>query len=539
MKTLRSIILLCLPSLFCFANPPKLIVQIVVDQLRGDLIRSYDDKLSPNGFKRLLAHGINYQNAYHPHANTTTCAGHTTISTGAYPALHGIIANEWYNRETKQITNCVEDSESPLTIAPNLQTKTDGRSPKNIMTSTLSDEIMLANRGRAFGVSFKDRGAISLAGHAGKALWFDKSHGGFISSRYYYQTLPEWVTHFNQLETPTQITWTLSLNPDQYRYHQTPKFIQKEALFNTPFPHVIKAQDHADFYKLLSSTPKADALTADLAIEIIQKEHLGMAPHQTDYLGISFSTNDVIGHAFGPNSIEAEDNLLKLDLTLGHLLDAIDKQVGLDNTLIILSADHGVTDSSLYLTQHHIPTPLPPSIKLIESTIKQTLVNQFHLPETTLLAISPPYIYLDHDILDKQSMPRDRLLSLLAEKLEDISEIYRVLPMPVKGFEKDWLSAKVDKMAYPDRMGDLYIILPPNHQLFPDDETNVSHGSPWAYDSYVPLIIAQNFKPVTITREVHTTDIAPTLAMLLGIKPPSGTVGQPLAEVLDLTEPRP
>jgi predicted AlkP superfamily pyrophosphatase or phosphodiesterase len=514
-------------------NQPRLVLQLVVDQLRGDLIHQHQQQFGSNGFNYLLRHGLDYHNAHHPHANTTTCVGHATIATGSYPSLHGVVDNDWYDRKSKQLIYCMEDLKT--NILPTLHTHKSipGRSPHNLKASTLSDELLLANKGRAFGVSLKDRSAITLAGHAGKAFWFDKTNGGFITSSYYYPNYPLWVQKWNKNYEPKEFNWNLSRPLSEYQNTNTKAFEHDYKHFGQTFPHHIINPPSEEYFSFLSRTPKADQLTGDFAEQLLTEEKLGQSPNQTDYLAISFSAVDAIGHQFGPNSLEAEDNLLTLDQTLSHLLEVIDKKIGLKNTLIILTADHGVDDSPSYLKTHHIAEIKPMNIELSEHQIRNVLKTRYQLPEEVLMSITPPYVYLDHQIINEHQLNLTEISHDVAQTLNQQSGVFKAYTLPVSGIEKDWLSAKVNRMYYPFRSGDVYIVQPPYQSNGSKNDNRVTHGSPWQYDRYVPLLFVHpNFKPQIISRPVETTDIAPTLSALLMIKSPSASVGQPLSEVL-------
>ena len=398
-KLFFSILLISNYLSYATNQQPQLVVQIVVDQLRGDLIHQYQNQFSENGFNYLLNHGLNFQNAHHPHANTTTCAGHATIATGSYPSMHGIVNNDWYDRKTNKLVYCMEDLASPPLTTSHTKKLNQGRSAKNLKASTLSDELVLAHKGKAFAVSLKDRSAIALAGHAGKAFWFDKSNGGFSTTTYYYSAYPQWAINWNNNYKPQDFTWNLSKAKETYQNANTPVFPQLIEEYGQTFPHQIANAPSEQYFKFLSKTPKADQLTADFAEHLLVAEHLGKTKNKTDYLGISFSAVDAIGHQFGPNSLESEENLLMLDKTIAQLLLTLDKEVGLDKVLIVLSADHGVGDSPSYLKEHHIAEIKPINIIKIRKKLIAFLDTRYKLPKETLLSISPPYIYLDHKII--------------------------------------------------------------------------------------------------------------------------------------------
>ncbi|KTD20569.1 alkaline phosphatase [Legionella lansingensis] len=538
-KILSLLFIFCSSLALANSHPPKLVVQLVVDQLRGDLLSKYQQKFGPDGFNYLLQHGLDYHNAHHPHANTVTCVGHATIATGSYPSLHGIVNNEWYDRASHHEINCVEDQQSPILATKHSHKSNVGRSPRNLIASTLSDEIVLAQKGQAFAVSLKDRSAITLAGHAGKAFWFDRDNGGFVTSRHYYTAYPQWVNDWNDHYVAKDQQWDLSAPKNSYTFANAPRFKNRFPGFGQSFPHHLGAPDSETYYKYLSMTPIADELTADFAIFLLQNEKLGTSEQKTDYLAISFSAVDAIGHQFGPNSLESEDNLLRLDKTLAKLLAAIDKQVGLQNTLIVLTADHGVSDAPVYLASHHIAENKALKLSQIQKIIETTLAKRFQLPANTLQAISLPYIYLDHQIIADHQLFINQVSAYLAESLRQQPGIFQAYSIPLANTEHDWLSTKVDKMAFPERSGDLYLVSPPYQALADKSEQRVAHGSPWQYDSYVPLLFVNPaFTAKRITTTVNTTDIAPTLATILSIKSPSATVGQPLLDVIKPFEAR-
>lgn len=514
-------------------NQPKLVVQIVIDQLRGDLIFKHQHQFGDSGFNYLLAHAINYSNTHHPHANTTTCAGHATIATGSYPAMHGIVNNTWYDIKAKHPIYCMEDLKTQILPTQHTKIITPGRSPRNMYTSTLSDEIILARKGRAFGVSFKDRSAITLAGHAGKAFWFDTANGGFVTSSYYANTYPTWIKKWNKNYHVVDFDWNLSRPTVEYQNINSPTFPQIDQKFGQTFPHHITYHESQNYFKTLSRTPKADQLTTHFVEQLLIEEKLGLTPNQTDYLAISFSSVDAIGHQFGPNSLEAEDNLLKLDKTLSHLLNTLNKHVGLDNTLIVLTADHGVHDGSPYLKAHNIIKTQSINIPEIERYLRGILKNQYKLPEQTLISIMLPFVYLDHQLIHHHKLNPRAVSNHLAQALTLKPGIFKAYALPITQIKKDWLETKINTMYYPYRSGDIYIVQPPNQSNSAPNTHHVTHGSPWNYDSYVPLLFVHpSFKPQQIFHPVSTTDIATTLSSLLMIKAPPTAIGQPLEEVL-------
>lgn len=526
-------IILSSMNIYAQTKQPRLIVQLVIDQLRGDFIHQHQQQFGKEGFNYLVKHAIDYHNTHHPHANTTTCAGHATIATGSVPALHGIINNDWYDRNSRKMRYCMEDLKAPIVHTPHTRIAIPGRSPRNLYVSTLSDEIILSQKGHAYGISLKDRSAITLAGHAGKAFWFDTTNGGFITSTYYYQKYPKWVEHWNLKYHPRDFEWNLGRPVAEYRNLNSPKFHHEDTLFGQTFPHHVTQAPSQDYFKSLSRTPRADQLVGDFAEHLLTEEQLGLSQDKTDYLAISFSAVDAIGHQFGPNSLEAEDNLLELDKTLAHLFAVIDKQVGLNNTLIVLTADHGVNDGPTYLKAHHMNEIQPINIPKMEHYIHSVLVKHFKLPQHTLMSTALPFIYLNHQIINQHKLQVDEVANYLSQLLTLQPGIFRAYSLPMAQMEHNWLSSKITKMYYPYRSGDIYIIQPPNQSYGPNSTDRIAHGSPWQYDSYVPLLFVHpDFKAQRIFKAAYTTDIASTLSALLMIKTPSAAVGKNLNEVV-------
>ncbi|WP_367606450.1 alkaline phosphatase family protein [Legionella sp. W05-934-2] len=527
-------------SLFCAltaslvnvsAQQPKLVVQLVVDQLRSDILARYENHFSEKGFNRLISHSVDYRNATHNHANTVTCVGHATIATGAPPSFHGIISNNWFDRASKKTVYCVDDPKHPQLSQP--KNKDEGRSPRWLTTTTLSDEWRLANKGQVYAVSYKDRSAITMAGHSGKAFWFDRDIAQVTSSTFYFQSLPNWVEKWNKAHPAKSYRWDMSHPVTYYYNHKAPRFANRFPNFNANFPHETGNPKGKKYKKFLAMTPQADHLTNQFAMALLKEKKLGLNQNQTDYLSISFSGNDAIGHQFGPNSIESEDNLYHLDKEIGDLLDAIDSQVGLDNTLIILTADHGVNDSSVDLISRHIKPDNRKEAVTVSRQIKRLLKSKWHLKKDAIQAIELPYVYFNHRLISEKHLDLDTIKKSIASSLNGISPIFRATPMPYQKSIDDELDQLVNAMSVPTRSGDMYVVPFSNHSLSPYEDVRVMHGSPWQNDRSVPLLVFNGrWRHQMIYRPVGTTDIAPTISLLLAIKKPASAIGQPLTEVL-------
>ena len=421
-------------------NHPKLVLQITVDQLRADLPLKVYDRLPDGGFKYLYEQGVVYEKAHHRHANTETVVGHTTLATGADPSEHGMIGNIWFDKETQQTVYNVQDFDHPLIgtgggvdkaseiDATQRAAGTDGRSPAAILVSTFSDELAKHNKGKSkiFGVSVKDRGAITMAGHEGKAFWFSKSKAEFISSTYYYEEYPEWVRRWNVLKKVNAYinrSWELMHDREFYFHKDEDDMPWETALpgYGRVFPHPFGGPTR-NLTTFLTFSPVGDELTLDFAKTLIEAEDLG-DDEITDYLSISFSSTDYVGHAFGPSSLEAEDNLFRLDRTLANLFTYVDENIGLDNVLIVLSADHGGADVPGFLKQLGIDSEYFDVDSLLTPNFKLNLQKKFNTTEELITGYVHPYIYLNQAALDSLKLQSETVASFVAEELEKIPGI--------------------------------------------------------------------------------------------------------------------
>jgi len=538
------------------AAKPKLILQITVDQLRGDLPTRYYERLGEGGFKYLWDTGIVYRNAHHAHANTETIVGHTTLATGTHPSVHGMIGNLWFDRETGKTTYNVEDPNYRLLtegagidedaeIDPTQRAATsEGRSPAAILVTTFADELRSGSGGRskAIGVSVKDRAAISMAGHAGTAYWFSKASGEFVTSNYYMDRYPEWVSAWNARKLAQRYSgtqWKLLHDQGDYLFGDSDdrEWETEVGGFGRVFPHPYGDGGSPYFTTLLTLSPAGDELVLDFAKSALVGEQLGQ-DSITDYLSISFSSTDYVGHIFGPSSLEAEDNILQLDRTLADLFRFIDDQVGLDNTLIVLSADHGSPDSPGYLNSLGIPAGyVDPGAWDKEAAIDR-IRKRFGIKGSLIETYDHPYLYFSSNITADRNIDREALEAAVAEELAKFPGVSLAVSSAAlrRGNLPDTqLHRAVLNNFHPKRSGDIYLVFEPNWFINDFDGLTVAatHGSPWQYDTYVPIVFAgASLKSATIDRRVQTIDIAPTLTAYLGIKLPSGSQGKPLTEVL-------
>ena len=536
---------------------PRLVLQITVDALRGDLPTRYAHVLGEGGFRYLMDQGIRYSNAHYQHSNTETIVGHASLATGTIPALHGMVANVWFDRDQDRLVYNIEDARYRLLTAgadvdasteidpTQKAAKVEGRSPAALLTSTFSDELAMhfAGQSKIFGVSVKDRGAVSMAGHAGKAFWFSKATGEFVTSTYYYEQYPKWVSAWNADKPALAYadqSWSLLKKPSAYLFGDAD---DREYETNFPgygrtFPHAYGAADDKYFTTRLTLGPAGDKLTLDFAKTLLTAEQLGQ-DEVPDYLSVSFSSTDYVGHVFGASSLESEDNLAHLDRSLADLLAYVDKNVGLEHTLIVLSADHGQPEVPGYLHEkgmhngHYFDTEALDRTPAIEA-----LKARFDLGEELIEAFYQPYIYLNRELINQKGLDQAAVEQAVADELMKFEGVAAAIPgtaLRSAELPDNMLNRAVLNNAHGKRSGDIYLAFKPDVFINDFDGLIVSsvHGSPWRYDTFVPVIFAgAGLKPMQVSRPVTPYDIAPTLAAFLGTKPPSGATGNPLPEVL-------
>lgn len=535
---------------------PRLVLQITVDQLRGDLLSRSSKQFEAGGLRDLLDRGTVYVNAHHRHANTETIVGHTTLATGADPAAHGMVGNVWLDRKTGVLTYNVEDARYPILTAgggvdpkteidPTQRTaRSDGRSPAAILVSTFGDELKLHTGGRSkiFAVSVKDRGAISMAGHVGKAFWFSKPTGEFITSRYYYDEYPDWVTEWNRAAHTRRYagqTWNLLRDRSDYLFGSMDDRPYETDLagFGRTFPHPYGDAEGKYFTTLLTVSPAGDELTLDFAKALIEHEALGR-DEVPDYLSVSFSSTDYVGHLFGPSSLECEDNLLRLDRTIAELLRFVDERVGLEQTLVVLSADHGAPETPGFLTELGFEADYIEPENFDTEAGLAALKERFGVGSELITTYFHPYVYLNRDAIKRLRLDLGEVQQAVAQELTHFDGVALAVSSTAisQGALPDVpLLDAILRNHNPSRSGDVFVVFEPNRFINDFDGLTVAstHGSPWRYDTYVPIIVmGPGIAPQRIARRVETVDVATTLAILLGTKPPSGASGQPLVEVL-------
>lgn len=513
---------------------PKLVVGIVVDQMRWDyLYRFYDRYASNGGFKRLINQGFSCDNTLIPYTPTITACGHSSIFTGSVPALNGIVGNNWWDNTQMKTIYCVEDNDVK-TVGTN--SKEGKMSPKNLLVTTITDELRLATnfRGKVIGIALKDRGAILPAGHsANAAYWYDKTTGTWITSTHYMNELPKWVNDFNDkklADTYFQNGWKLLYPVSSYIQSTADEKSYEGTPLGKSFPYDLSQFIGKDYGKL-ASTPMGNTLTAEFAKAAITSEKLG-TDNNTDFLTVSFSSTDYIGHAFGPNSMEAEDGILRLDKDLGSLFDFLDSKVGKGQYTVFLSADHGAAQVPEFMTENRLPGGRVPTSDIIKK-LNTELKEKYNL-EKLITSGSNYYIYLNHPRIDSAKISTKEVTNWIVKKLLNEPGVDRVYPISEMNIMPlpEHVRTMINNGYYPPRCGDIQIILKPGY-IEASGKTGTTHGLWNPYDAHIPLLwYGWGIKPGKTNAAVKMIDIAPTVAALLHIQMPSGCIGKPIIEIV-------
>lgn len=509
---------------------PKLIVGIVVDQMRWDYLYRYAEKYGQTGFKRLQT-GYNCENTHIPYVPTYTAPGHSCIYTGSVPSIHGIIGNDWYDRERKTVVGNVEDTLYHTVGASG----PEGRvSPNKLLTTTITDELRLATNfhSRVIGISAKDRGAILPAGHAANAAYFfDGNSGNFVTSSYYMDSMPAWASAFNAKKLPAQYVkdnWKTVFDLNKYTessdddesYERT---IGSEA--KPIFPHMVY-DEVVKHPGALIGTPWGNTLVFDFAKATLEGEKMGMTGN-TDFLAVSCSSTDYVGHQFGPNSVEAEDCYIRFDRDLGDFLSYLDKQYGAGNYLVFLSADHGASHSSGFNQAHHLLSGVfrgDSLVKLCNVHLKEKYGKDSLAERSTNMQI-----YLDHSRIAAASLDLNAIKTDLVQYLLTIKNVAKAFDLSALGTDA-MPTAYRDMFIngyYPKRSGDIQFVFEPGY--LEGYTKGTTHGTVYAYDTHIPLLwYGWGIKKGYDYSPTYMTDIAATLAAMLHIQEPNGCVGKPI-----------
>ena len=516
---------------------PKLVVGIVVDQMRYDYISRFWNGYSEGGFKRLVKEGFNFKNNHYNYAPTSTGPGHASVYTGTTPASHGIIGNDWYDKEIGASVYCAADN----TYASVGTASSAGQmSPKQLLTTTISDQLKLhtQSRSKVIAIALKDRGAVLPGGHtADAAYWFHgKNEGSWISSTFYMESLPSWVTQFNS-KVPQQYKkpWNLLKSEKAYIQSGLDKNNYEGAYkgeTTAVFPHdLVSLWEANGAYDILKATAYGNSLTTDFALAALKGENLGKGL-DTDFLAVSFSSTDYVGHQFGVNSREIEDTYYRLDLDLERLLKALDAQVGPGNYSLFLTADHAAVQVPSYLKDLKIPSGYFDS-KVFKDKLNAYVVDRFG-SEDLIENISNYQVFLNRGLatqldIDLREMQEDLAQFILQDSA--VERTYTAYQMWGEEYTKG-IPYILQNGYNSKRSGDVLFVLKP--AVISYSKTGSTHGSPQIYDTHTPLLFfGKGFKRGASYERSEIPDIAPTIAAMLGIAFPNGTTGKPLTQVLE------
>lgn len=534
----KNIVLL---TLFVVSNVaaqqrPKLVIGIVVDQMKMEYLYRFSDDFSPNGFKRLMNNGYTFQNMHYNYVPTYTAPGHASIYTGTTPATHGIVGNEWFSRALGKQMYCTDDA-SVKTVGDG--TAEEGEmSPKNLQSTTITDEVRMATnfQGKVIGMSLKDRGAILPAGHfANWAFWYSKT-GSFISSTFYGEKLPEWVSEFNDEKNYLKYInkgWDLYKPASTYNESLPDNNPYEGKLYGSSapvFPYDLKKMYEKDDAGILRSTPFGNDLLADFAKKAIEKEELGK-DNITDFLTVSFSSTDYVGHLLGPRSMELQDTYLRLDQTIADFLIYLDKTVGKNNYLLFLTADHAGAENVIYLKDRKYDVDNYPS-KDFRNSLQDFSFKTFGID--LLLNYSNFNIFFNKQIIKNKGLDLEKVKQKFKEFLISLPQVKKVYTEEeiLANSGNDYYLNFVAKGYDVTQDGDMVVIGKPGViEYLP---TGTSHGTAYTYDTHVPAIFyGWHIKKGESYDKKAITEIAPTIAQKIKVTFPNGTEAKVMQEVLD------
>lgn len=516
---------------------PKLVVGIVVDQMRWDYLFRYYDRYQGNGFKRLLNEGFSCDNTQLDYIPTVTAIGHSTIYTGSIPAIHGMAGNDFTIQATGKLMYCTEDT----TVRTVGSTSIAGQmSPRNLLVSTVTDELRLATnfRSKVIGIALKDRGGILPAGHsANAAYWFDDKSGGWITSTYYMPDLPQWVKEVNAQKPAEKY-----LKQDWKTLYPINTYIQSAPDNSDRYEGKFGGTDAPTFpiktsllYKgnagMVRSTPYGNSMTLDMAIAAISNEHMG-AGSVTDFLAVSLSSTDYVGHQFGVNAVETEDTYLRLDRDLANFLNYLDAKVGKGNYTVFLSADHGAAHNATFLTDHSIPAGVWNAGPALSGLNKQ--LEATYKVKNLVLNLGNYQVNLNNAAIKKENISVNAIKQDCIQYLLQQPEIAFAVDMQQVNAASipEELRYRIINGYNAERSGVIQIILKPGW-YGGIGKTGTTHGTWNPYDTHIPLIfMGWGVQHGHLNRETHMTDIASTIAALLHIQAPNGNIGKPISEVL-------
>ena len=517
---------------------PKLVVGIVVDQMRFDYLTRFWDRYSEDGFKRMVNKGFNAKNHHFNYIPTATGPGHASVYTGTTPSIHGILGNNWYDKFAQEVVYCAGDENYHALGTENKQ----GMAPTRMLTTTITDQLRIHYqfRSKVIAMSIKDRGAVLPGGHsANAAYWFEGgSTGNWISSTYYMDELPEWVQKFNRSKAVERYkkTWN-TLEPVQTYVESGSDRNAYEGLSkgetHSGFPHEIdKVWDENGLFSSLAATPFGNSILTDFALEAIEKEELG-ADNTPDFLAISYSSTDYVGHKYGVNSVEVQDTYLRLDLELARLFEYLDQQVGEGEYLVFLTADHGAVHVPAFLSDHKIPSGYVDN-QAMANALSEMVVERYGQSDL-IEKWNYNELFLNHGLIKELGLDVRTVRENIADmvlKLEYVEQVFSAHELERLG-TADRIKELVRNGHNAKRSGDIIFTMQPAYISY--SRTGSTHGSPHIYDTHVPLLFYGTGIPEGSSTPERTEipDIAPTLAVLLGVGMPNGTTGTPIEDLIE------
>jgi len=519
-------------------KPPKLVVVMVIDGLPSEQVQRYRDQFGPGGLRRLLEQGASFTDAHQAHGITVTAVGHSAVLTGAYPYRHGVIGNNWIAANGQQVY-CTEDTRYHY-----IDEETDahdGTSPANLRVDTLGDQLRYAsgNRSKVVTVSGKDRGAILLAGKTGIAYMYMDKTGDFASSTYYMDAYPAWAGRFRAAK-PQDRYYARSWKPllDDKAYADDAAYPEATTTNTNRFPFTFysdSGKPAADYYARLKASPAIDELTLEFAEAAVDGEQLGSNPTgATDLLGVSLSGHDYVNHAYGPESRMSHDHLQQIDRQIARFFAFLDKRVGLDNVLVVLTADHGFANTAEFSHTVHVDA-LRVNPKTLLENLDAALAERFgvaKLVKTSLL----PEVFLDYAAIERRGLARADVENAAARFLlaqPGISDVFTRTQLEQGVAAKSRVGTLMQRAWNRQLSGDLLVVTTP-YTIFSSGTSGASHGTPWQYDTSVPLLVMGKrwIRPGEQTGYAEVVDIAPTLAQILHVRRPAGAEGRVLTEAL-------
>jgi predicted AlkP superfamily pyrophosphatase or phosphodiesterase len=521
-------------------DKPRLVIGIVVEQLKYDQLEKFRDRLGENGIKRLINEGTYFRNASFEYMLTQSAPGHATISTGAEPSFHGITSDNWYLPLKNELIYCSKDSK----VNPVGGSFEAGlHSPVNLQASTFSDELEMATNktAKVFGVGMKENSAIFSAGHAADgAYWFDNTTGTWMSSTYYIDTLPVWVKDFNAMRYPESYlnsTWSL-FRPSEDYADCLPDSNRFEAGFKgiNYFPYDLKKLstkgifNSRNDFSLLRETPFGNSFTTGFAVRLIEKEGLGK-DDVTDYLSICYSSTDYIGHRFGPSSVEIGDAILRLDDEIKNLLTFINDSIGKKNVLIYFTAAHGISEIPAVLESNRIPAGYFMQNQALQ--LLRSYLNAVYGEGNWVKGYSERQVFLNRTLIEDARLPLEEVQKKVARFLVQFTGVAAAYPyfaFEANDFGNGNLKRIINNFN-PQRSGDVIVTLNPGW-VEKESDYVTNHNSPYEYDSHVPMIwYGWTVNRASVARKVNMTDIAATLSSLCKVPYPNACTGEPLFEM--------